>query len=154
MSSENGSVLQIKVIVELDPGAVIRVLQHFQERNVVPRRVSAQSLGTEYIQVEFEVAGLAVEAVHQIVSKIRSAPTAIAAVLCDSEIEADSSASGGGHATSQRFPAHCGSPRRTHRARERTQNNKLRPKSRGQIGRIPFDPVLTVNAAESRRSQI
>ena len=74
--------MRIRAVVEADPGAVIRLLQHFQARNVVPQRVSARSLG-EYIEVEIDIAGLGREVLERIVAKIASAPITIAAVVCE-----------------------------------------------------------------------
>jgi hypothetical protein len=81
--SPSSEVLRVRAIVESDPGAVIRVLHHFQARNITPRRISAQCVGPDYVQVEVDVAGLSRAALERIAAKIRSAATAICATVCD-----------------------------------------------------------------------
>ena len=83
MHSKNSATHAIRAILELDPSAVMRVLHHFQVRNVVPHRISAQRVGADYIQIDVEVQGLTHETARGIVAKIRATPTTLVAVLCD-----------------------------------------------------------------------
>src|ERR1043166_9701607 len=46
--------VMLKALIEADPGALIRLLQLFQTRNIVPRSVRARRLGLEYIEAEIE----------------------------------------------------------------------------------------------------
>ena len=55
MSPPEAAALRLKAIVEADPGALIRLLQLFQIRNVIPRRVRARRLGCEFIEAEIEL---------------------------------------------------------------------------------------------------
>jgi prephenate dehydratase len=81
----NAAALRLKAVTEADPGALVRVLQFFQARNVVPRRVIARCLGVEFleIEIELEAAQLPPEAFRIIVSKINELPIVMAAVVCD-----------------------------------------------------------------------
>jgi prephenate dehydratase len=47
MSPLDPAPLRLKAIVEADPGALIRLLQLFQIRNVTPVRVHSRRLGHE-----------------------------------------------------------------------------------------------------------
>lgn len=81
----HAAVLRLKAVTEADPGALVRVLQFFQARNVVPRRVIARRLGVEFleIEIELEAAQLPLDAFCIIVSKISELPIVMAAVACD-----------------------------------------------------------------------
>jgi hypothetical protein len=79
----SAEVFRVQAVVEAEPGAVIRILQLFQARNLVPRRVSAQIIGAEYIQMDVEIAGLSHQVACQIVAKIRAVPSVFAAALWD-----------------------------------------------------------------------
>ena len=52
MHPPDAAALRLKAIVEADPGALIRLLQLFQIRNIVPSAVRARRLGLEYIEAE------------------------------------------------------------------------------------------------------
>ena len=54
MSRPDAAALRLKAIVEADPGALIRLLQLFQIRNVTPLHVRARRLGCEFIEAEIE----------------------------------------------------------------------------------------------------
>jgi hypothetical protein len=75
-------VVRIRTILDADPSAVIRTLQHFQARNRIPQRVSARWIG-EYIELEIEIADMPRETLNLIVAKIASASITVAAVVCD-----------------------------------------------------------------------
>jgi hypothetical protein len=81
---DNAASLRLRVIVTADPGALVRVLQLFQIRNIVPRQVSALRLGAEFLQAEIEIdpAELAPETLRLIAAKIQEMPIAMAAVAC------------------------------------------------------------------------
>ena len=42
MSSQDWSLLRLRVVAEADPGALARVLERFQNLNVLPRNVVAE----------------------------------------------------------------------------------------------------------------
>ncbi len=75
----------LKAIIEADPGALIRLLQLFQTRNIVPRAVRARRLGLEYIEaeIEFDYAELPAETVRLIAAKAQELSITLAAVALD-----------------------------------------------------------------------
>jgi hypothetical protein len=75
----------LKAIIEADPGALIRLLQLFQIRNVTPSAVRARQLGLEYIEVEIELDGveLTAETLRLIAAKAQELPITLAAVALD-----------------------------------------------------------------------
>ena len=85
MQVANAAVLRLKAVVEADPGALVRVLQLFQARNLIPRSVASERLGDEYLQIQIELdpAALPVEGFQLVVSKMNELPVVLAAVACD-----------------------------------------------------------------------
>jgi prephenate dehydratase len=77
--------LRLKAIVESDPGALVRVLQLFQTRNLVPRHVSARRLGAQFLETEIEIDATELEsaAFRMIAAKIAELPVVLAVVACD-----------------------------------------------------------------------
>jgi len=77
--------LRLKAIVEADPGALVRLLQLFQIRNLMPRRVHAQRLGDQFIEAEIEVdvAEIAPETLRLIAAKMQELPITMAVVACE-----------------------------------------------------------------------
>ena len=75
----------LKAIVEADPGALIRLLQLFQARNIVPSAVRARRLGLEYIEaeIEFDNVELPAETLRLIAAKAQELPITLAAVALD-----------------------------------------------------------------------
>jgi len=74
-SSPDWPVLHLRVAAEPDPGALARVLERFQNLNVVPRRVLAEWATTGVLHVEVQVAGLAEERLDLIAAKLGSVPS-------------------------------------------------------------------------------
>ena len=85
MQVDNAAALRLKAVVEADPGALVRVLQFFQARNLIPRTVASERLGDEYLQIQIELdpAELADDGFRIVVSKINELPVVLAAVACD-----------------------------------------------------------------------
>jgi hypothetical protein len=79
------ALLRLKAVVESDPGALVRVLQFFQMRNVVPHQVTAHRLGSDYLETEIAVDSEEVdrETFRLITSKIERLPMVVAAVICE-----------------------------------------------------------------------
>jgi hypothetical protein len=75
MSSEHTSVCRLRVVAEADSGALMRVLERFQNLNVLPRRVIAEfgTHGTMHIQVD--VSGMAESTLNLIAAKLGQVPT-------------------------------------------------------------------------------
>ena len=82
MHPPDAAALRLKAIVEADPGALIRLLQLFQIRNIVPSAVRARRLGLEYIEAEIEFAGgeLTAETLRLVTAKAQELPITLAAV--------------------------------------------------------------------------
>jgi hypothetical protein len=85
MQATDAAALRLKAIVEADPGALVRVLQLFQIRNVIPRQVTARRLGAEFIeaQIEIDATEVAPETLRLIAARIQELPIALAVVACD-----------------------------------------------------------------------
>jgi hypothetical protein len=84
MQSDNAAARRLKVVAEADPGALVRVLQFFQGRNIVPRRAASLRIAREIIEIEVEVdaADCTDEAFRAVVAKVDQLPIVIAAVVC------------------------------------------------------------------------
>ena len=85
MQSKRTAVRRLKALVESDPGALVRILQFFQARNVIPQSVSAQRVGVEFVEIEIDVAegDLCDESLRLTVARVNELPIAICAVVCD-----------------------------------------------------------------------
>lgn len=85
MQSNNAAALRLKAVAEADPSTLVRMLQFFQARNVVPRRVRAHCVGAEILELELEIdrAQIEPDAFRIIVAKLNELPTVWAAVVCD-----------------------------------------------------------------------
>ena len=83
MQSDNAAARRLKVVAEADPGALVRVLQFFQGRNIVPRRAFSLRIAREIIEIEVEVdpADCTEEAFRAVVAKVDQLPIVIAAVV-------------------------------------------------------------------------
>ena len=90
MSPPEAAALRLKAIVEADPGALIRLLQLFQIRNVVPLRVRARRLGSEFVEAEIELdpAEVKIETLRLIAAKAQELPITLAAVVLEPEAAA------------------------------------------------------------------
>ena len=75
MSSETWSLFRLQIAAEADPGALARVLERFQNLNVVPRRVVAESDIAGTVHIEVDVAGLPEAMVTLIVAKLGQVPS-------------------------------------------------------------------------------
>jgi hypothetical protein len=71
MVSQELSLLRLRVLAEPDPGAIARVLERFQNLNVVPRRVMAEFATNEKLHMEVDVCGLTEEQLTLIATKVR-----------------------------------------------------------------------------------
>lgn len=85
MSQADAAALRLKAIVEADPGALIRLLQLFQIRNVMPRQLRARRLGGEFIEAEIEVGAgdITLDVLRLIAAKARELPITLTAVVVD-----------------------------------------------------------------------
>lgn len=87
MSTPYAAALRLKAIVEADPGALIRLLQLFQIRNVIPLRVRSRRLGREFIEAEIELdaAEVTSDTLRLVAAKAQELPITLAAVVLEPE---------------------------------------------------------------------
>lgn len=85
MSPPDAAALRLKAIVEADPGALIRLLQLFQVRNVTPLRVHARRLGCEFVEAEIELnpAEITIDTLRLVAAKAQELPITLAAVVLE-----------------------------------------------------------------------
>ena len=85
MSPLDPAALRLKAIVEADPGALIRLLQLFQIRNVTPVRVQSRRLGCEYVEAEIELnpAEMTMETLRLVAAKAQELPITMVAVVLE-----------------------------------------------------------------------
>ena len=83
MQSDNAVVWQLRILAEADPGALVRVLQLFQARNLVPRRITAARVDIEFLEIWIDIdpADCAQEAFRLVVAKIGELPIVITAAV-------------------------------------------------------------------------
>jgi len=79
MSSPLWSTHRLRVTTEADPGALARVLQYFQNLNVLPRKVSAELATTDQFHIEVDLTGMSEEMVGIVTAKIGQAPPVVRA---------------------------------------------------------------------------
>jgi hypothetical protein len=79
MSTQTWSFLRLRVTAEADPGALARILNHFQNLNILPRKVVAEIATTGIFHVEVDVTGLSEDTVSLIAAKIGEVPCILSA---------------------------------------------------------------------------
>jgi hypothetical protein len=65
---------RLQVVADADPGAIARVVERFQNLNIVPRRVTAEFSSSDVLHIEVDVCGLPDEQLALLAGKIRQAP--------------------------------------------------------------------------------
>jgi hypothetical protein len=85
MQVNNAAVLRLRVVAEADPGALVRTLQFFEARNLVPLRACARRLGMEFLEIEIEIdqADCTQDAFRLVHAKVSELPLVVAAVVCE-----------------------------------------------------------------------
>lgn len=76
-SQDVSSLLRLRVVADADPGALARVLERFQNLNVVPRRVSAEFGISDVVHIEVDVFGLPRAQMALVAAKIRESPSVV-----------------------------------------------------------------------------
>lgn len=74
MSYREFSLLRLRVLAEADPGALARVLERFQNLNVLPRRVVAEYGMNDTLHIQVDVFGIREDQLTMIAGKIGQAP--------------------------------------------------------------------------------
>ena len=65
---------RLHVVADSDPGVISRVVERFQNLNIIPRRIIAEFSSNDMLHIEVDVCGLPDEQLRLIVGKIRQAP--------------------------------------------------------------------------------
>ena len=74
MLSDEFTLLRLRVVADAEPGALVRVLERFQNLNVVPRKVLAELSLKGVFHVEVDITGITHERMDIIAAKIGEAP--------------------------------------------------------------------------------
>jgi len=75
--SSSTALLCLRVEAEVDPAAIIRVLERFQALNIIPRRVRADLASNGVIYIEVQVTDLTEHRLTLITAKIGQIPTTL-----------------------------------------------------------------------------
>ena len=68
---------RLQVVADADPGAIARVVERFQNLNIIPRRISAEFSSNDLLHIEVDVCGVADEQFVLIAAKIRQATSVV-----------------------------------------------------------------------------
>ena len=79
MSALEVSLLRLKVVADADPSAVARVLERFQNLNLLPRRIIAEFGINDTIHIQVDVCGLPEVQLKIIAAKIGQATSVVTA---------------------------------------------------------------------------
>ena len=79
MSSATVSVFRLRVLADADPGAIARVIERFQNLNVLPRRLTAEFRIDETIHIQVDICGIREEQIKVIAAKIGAATSIVSA---------------------------------------------------------------------------
>ena len=79
MNSATVSLLRLRVVADVDPGAIIRVIERFQNLNCIPRRFIAEFGTDERIHIQVDVCGISEAQLDVIAKKVGQATSVIGA---------------------------------------------------------------------------
>jgi hypothetical protein len=68
------SVFRLKVVAEADSGALMRVLERFQNLGVLPRRVVAEFTTTDCMSIQVDISGVEENRMTLIAAKLGQIP--------------------------------------------------------------------------------
>ena len=71
---ESFSLLRLRVVAEADAGALMRVLERFQNLGVLPRKVIAEFTTSDLLSIQLDVAGLEESRLSLIAAKLGELP--------------------------------------------------------------------------------
>jgi hypothetical protein len=77
MYLEELSLWRLRIVADNDPGAVARVLERFQNLNVLPRRIVAECASNDTCHIQVDVFGLPEEQLRLVAAKIRQSPSIV-----------------------------------------------------------------------------
>jgi len=73
-NAESYSLLRLRVVAEADAGALMRVLERFQNLGILPRRVIAEFTTADSVSIQLDVAGLEESRMSLIAAKLGELP--------------------------------------------------------------------------------
>jgi hypothetical protein len=79
MLTQEAVLLRLRVDADADAGALARVLERFQNLDIVPRRIIAEFGMNDTLHVQVDILGLSEERLTLIASKIGQVPSIISA---------------------------------------------------------------------------
>ncbi|MGQ0834013.1 MAG: hypothetical protein ACT4O5_03675 [Gammaproteobacteria bacterium] len=74
MTVDTVSVLRLRVVAEAHPGALSRVLDRFQNLNVLPRRVLAEFGTGDTVHIQVDIVGIPESTLSLIAGKLAQVP--------------------------------------------------------------------------------
>ncbi len=78
-ASDAVALLRLRVLAEPDPGALARVIERFQNLNVLPRRIVAEFGSTGAFHIQVDVLGVSEQTLTLIAAKIGQVPSVLSA---------------------------------------------------------------------------
>lgn len=75
MSDSSFSFYRLKVVAEADAGALMRVLERFQNMGVLPRRVVAEFTTADSLAIQVDIAGVEEQRMSLIAAKLGQIPS-------------------------------------------------------------------------------
>lgn len=79
MCSQELCLLRLRVVADADPGAVARVVERFQNLNILPRRILAEFGSHDLLHIQVDVCGLPETQLTLIAAMIGRAPSIVSA---------------------------------------------------------------------------
>jgi hypothetical protein len=79
MSSPEFSLYRLRVVADPDPGVLARVLERFQNLNVLPQRVWAKLDTTGVFYIRVDIADLSEDTIALVVAKLGQVPSILSA---------------------------------------------------------------------------
>jgi hypothetical protein len=77
MCSQELSLWRLRVVADADPGTIARVLERFQNSNVLPRRVIAEFATNDTLHIQVDVCGLPEDQLKLMAAKIKQSLSVI-----------------------------------------------------------------------------
>src|SRR5271163_2899573 len=71
------SLRRLQIVADTDPGAIARVVERFQNLNIIPRRVIAEFSTNDLLHISVEVCGISDEQLTLIAGKIRQSTSIV-----------------------------------------------------------------------------
>jgi hypothetical protein len=82
MGSQDWPLFRLRITADADPGAIARVLQPFQNLNVLPRKVVAEIASTGLVHLSVDVTGVPEDTIRMIAARISQVPCILDAHWC------------------------------------------------------------------------